>query len=216
MRKLYKITALAIVLALMLSLTACSNDSIVGKWRYSFDMSAYAKSMSANMTEAVSDSEKQAYGEMFTAFDGVTFDMIMEFKPDGTYSFTADGDTVDAAQEKVTAGMKEALPKMYSALGVDLDAYLKQFNTTLDALVATTMQTFDFSVLKESDISGAYRLEGDKLYTTGKGQEEDTSRYLSVEVKADTLTITDVVGNVEGFEQYKNVFIPMEMTRVKE
>ncbi len=210
--KIKKAVALLLVMMMIAALTACSGNSIVGKWKYRLDFSKYAEQMTGSGLEALDDTQKTYYEEFLKAFDDASVDIIIEFKDDGTFTINMDEDSVKAAEDKIKEGLRTALPKAFTAMGIDIDSYLTDAKITMEQFVENALQSLNLSELQTSLNSGKYRYEDGKIYT---GEDEvDESSYLVVELKNDTLTVTDVVGEAGGFDQYKEAFLPMEFTKI--
>ncbi len=208
---LKRTVALLLVVMMLAALTACSGNSVAGKWKYELDFNKYIDKISSSALDGAEAARQEIFKEFTKLFDGVSIDIYIEFNDDGTYSTYTDSDSAKAAEEKIKESMKTALPKVYAAMGIDFDAYLKQSDMTLEKAVESALESFDFSELQAAGSKGKYRYDNGKIYV---GEDEvDESKYLTVELKDNKLTVTDVAGDAAGFEKYKEFLFPMEFTK---
>lgn len=186
--------------------------SIVGKWKYDFSFDVLLDAVKDEALEGATGSQKEFMEIMFTAFNGVSMTMIMEFDANGTVKTSADKDSVDAAFAKIKENLKALMPDMFAALGVsssDIDSQLAAAGYTMDQYVDLLFSQMDTASLTDQMSSeDQYRLDGDKLY----GSDDDS--YVTVEITATTLKITGLVGDDGSNPIFTEKFLPMVLTRI--
>ena len=220
MKKLMKLLSLVLVLALVLSLAACSGKaaSIVGKWSTTMDMDKLLESESA----ADKDDEEGmgALLEMFGGmFKGVSLKMNLELKEDGTYEMSSDEESVKAAAAAMKENMKTALPGIlagvYGCSEDELEAKLAENGSSLEEAMAQMGDMFDADSMAEefggdNNEKGTYTYEDGKLTLKSDDAEENDSMVWVVELSATELKVTDIEGQED--DGYK-AMLPLVFTK---
>lgn len=217
MKKMTKVLALVLALAMILSLAACSkSNGIAGTWKYTVD---FQKAMEASGGMEGMDEMAAEMGDSFTQlFEGLTMTVILDLKDDNTYTFQVDEASAKAAAEGMMSRMGDILPSLLSAmLGVEadqLDETLKGMGTSMDEMLAEMEGSMDtdelVKQLQEEAQKGTYRYEDGKLYLTPEGETENAEKYLTVEL-GNELKVTAING-VEGMDDYE-AMLPMVFVR---
>lgn len=194
---------LLLVAVLAFSVCACSpKDPLIGKWCYELPFSDIVQGYVKNAVDSADNSQKAMYEELFKAFDGCTINLILELKNDNTYSYTPDKESALASVEKIKENLKTVIPAAYKAIGLgddEFSAFLKAQGKTVDDLVKEMSSEFSVDKLtKGVQASGKFVHEGDKLYLFK--DEKDEAKYCEITLDGDNLTVTKVVGEVDGFK----------------
>ena len=195
---------------------AAKEATIVGNWKYVLDFSSIVESTMKEAIESADDDQQAMYGELFKCFNNISMDMYMNFGEDGKVKLDLDEDSAKAAIEKIKNNVTDSLPNIFKTLGIDdLDAYLKSSGKTKDELTETLTSSFDVDSFADKNISGVYRLDGNKLYITNEGEKEDADSYMVIELTPDTLKFIEAKGSIDTMESFDNVLFPMIFVRVK-
>ena len=201
MTNLKKITASVLALIMIISLAACGGNSIVGKWNYELPVKGIVENTVKNSTSD-DDAIRQAYNELYKAFDGCKIIMSLELNSDGTYSFAPDKEAAEATLKQVKENLKTVLPKAYMAMGVteeQFKQYLISNNQTIDQMVESVSGQLDIKSFTGMGSSGKYVFEDSKLYMF-TGEEKDDSKYLEIDMKDNEFDVTKVEGDIAGFK----------------
>ncbi len=186
MKSLKRILCLLLVLAMAISLAACSgksdeaaqtsseaptaataatNATLAGTWHVSIDLSDM---LTTELTAA--DPSLASYFH----FESFIIDMYMVFGQDGTYSMYADPDTLetawDAVKAEVEAGLYLYLQDELQTQGLGdytVDEYLKESGTDMADLMESTFGSMDTEALAaDFQAEGRYVIDGNRLYTS--------------------------------------------------
>lgn len=188
MKKMMKLLSLVLVLALVLSLAACSGTktaTIVGKWSTTMDME--------KMMEKAAEGGEDDLGGMMEAFGsifkGVVFKINLEFNEDGTFVMSTDEDSMKAAAELLVSNAKEALGEL--AESMDVSDLTNEFGGDMNE-------------------KGTYTYEDGKLTLKGEEDAENDAMVWVVELTATELKVTDIEG--EEDDSYK-AMLPLVFTK---
>ena len=222
MKKLAKLLTLALVLTLIVSLTACAGskqgaaDGIVGTWKYTMDfqkaMAAAGESEDMAGLESLGDSFKEM-------MEGLSMLMVLELKEDNTYSFYIDEASAKAAVEGMMSKLTDMMPKLVAEMSgmseEDVQKALEQNGQSMDSLMEQFGGAMDtdemLKDLKESSSKGTYRYADGKLYLTEEGSVENPADYVVVELNGNELKITEVSEGT-AFDDYKSL-LPLVFVR---
>ena len=208
MKKLTKLLALVLALALILSLGACSKkESITGTWKYAFSLEQ-AMNAAGAMDDLPAGMES-----LQDTLKATTFNMIMDLKEDGTYEMKMDEASVKSALEKFKEDMKGVMPDMLKSEAekyeMSVDALLETMGMTMDEAVDFVMEQMDTDAmvgeLGELSEKGKYTFENGKLTMTSESGDEDV---LTAELKGSELKITAIEGESDMSEGLKEM-LPM-------
>ena len=193
------------------------NADLVGNWVYTMD---FGKLMDA----AAGTEELAQLGEMgeamMAAFSGISMDVVLELRADGSCTFGIDEESAKAAVEAMVPALIEALlPAMASQYGMTEEEFskaLEQQGMTMEQFgeqLAAQMNPEDMVAgIQEATHVGYWRLAGDKLYVVDEGETADPQKYMTVQIGSGVLTVTSVPAGDESEEMYK-AMLPMEFTR---
>ena len=193
------------------------NADLVGNWVYTMD---FGKLMDA----AAGTEELAQLGEMgeamMAAFSGISMDVVLELRADGSCTFGIDEESAKAAVEAMGPALIEALlPAMASQYGMTEEEFskaLEQQGMTMEQFgeqLAAQMNPEDMVAgIQEATHVGYWRLAGDKLYVVDEGETADPQKYMTVQIGSGVLTVTSVPAGDASEEMYK-AMLPMEFTR---
>ena len=212
---------LACLLAVILTVSAAAciqvdpKAAYVGDWTYSIDFKTLVEK--SEESEEAMDAFKQLGLEEFV--NSLNMKLNLSFTQDNKFTFAVDEASMTDAMTKFIDKMVEVLPDLLAQqMGMsveDMKKSLEEAGMSLDSLVDQMKEMIDPSemqtAIKEMSITGTYRVDGNKLYLTEEGKEENPDQYLIAEVKDNTLTITDVHGT-EKIEEFKDL-LPMVFTK---
>ena len=217
MRKRLSVTALILaVLMIALCCAACGGEkTIIGTWRYTVDFEEIVRAKTP--LDTLSGDELTYAEKMLEIYKDVTGVVVMEFKEDGTYSISADQETMASALEDLKANLSDILPDLIGILGQDMSEFEAQIQAngyTIEMYIDALFSQLDLNSLTENlSSSGRYRLDGDKLYTSDQDGTIDESHYLIIELSGSKLKITEAVGSDSGDSMLAGIYLPMELTR---
>jgi len=186
MKKITKLIALVLALALVLSLTACAGKaSIVGTWKYTLDFKKLMEASGELSTEGGEDNQEMV-DAMVKLFDGLTMVLVMDLKEDNTFVLSTDEASLKAAAEK----MKERIPDLLKTMfgGEEgLNAMLETSGQTMDEITESFSEQFNVDDMKLEETKGTYTYEEGKLVLTPEDGEATT---MTVELSAKELKVT--------------------------
>ena len=185
MKKITKLIALVLALALVLSLTACAGKaSIVGTWKYTLDFKKLMEASGELSTEGGEDNQEMV-DAMVKLFDGLTMVLVMDLKEDNTFVLSTDEASLKAANELIKERLPEFLKTMFGG-EENLNAMLGE-GQTLDDLVNSYSEEFNADDMKLEETKGTYTYEEGKLVLTPEDGEATT---MTVELSAKELKVT--------------------------
>ena len=204
MKKMTKILALVLALALVLSLGACSKKATIdGTWIYSMDL---MKAMNASPDAAQMAEEFEKYAD---AFKDVVVKVKLDLTADGKYTFGVDEESAKEAMPKMIEGMKKILPDMLKDMlgeDVDINEFLEAQGMTMDDMLASfteEMNTDDMAAeLAEATEKGTYKFENGKLSFT---PENGDAYEWAVELNGSELKVTELAGDADMIEALKGL-----------
>lgn len=224
MKKIRIITALTLVMLMLVSLASCGGGSgsgseatLTGSWKYTMNLRNIVDE--AMKSSNIDSSQADMMDKLMACYDDVSMDLILTFNDDGTFKSEISEESLENALEKVKDNMKSVLPdilsEMYNIDSSMLEKVLETQGVTLDEYIDKIMEQQDLSKMAGKS-NGKYRSEGNKLYMTNDGKDEDTSKYIVYELDGDTFTITEVAGSSgsEISQAFQDFLLPMEFTRV--
>lgn len=211
MKKVFAVT-LCLALILSLLLVGCSKEpTIVGTWKTTIDMGSM---LTEYMAEADEDASK------YLNFDGISFDLIFEFKEDNSYSVKVDTSSWEALSKKLfdqlKSGLTDYLQDMLKDQGMSLDDYLELAGTDMDELIDAVLEEMDFDAIgEEMSSTGFLQLKDGKLYMgEGKDEEFDADEAFPYTLTKDTLTF-NMPEVVDEDIAFVDAMFPMILTRVE-
>ena len=167
----------------------------VGEWRYEIDFGTL-----------MGKSSDESPMQVFTQF-GLE-DTLKELKMKMNLSLTEDGkvrmsidkeamlDAMNTLVEKMMEALPEILAKQMGISVEELEKTLASQGMSLDTLVGQIKSQINMDSLSDSfeqmNFTGTYRLDGNKLYMTRDGQEENTERYTVIEVSETELKFMEI------------------------
>ncbi len=233
MKKLTLLVSLLLCLAMMFTFVSCGSDKgeettgtdvtptpktaeelIIGEWECELDMGEYMATVMGGTTG----------GDYFEDLE-FAINLIMDFDNDGNVEMAIDEDALEGSVDDLKKGLKKgmkvmledmaemygsSIEEMIAAEGyTDLDKYLDDALADMD--VKTLLEGFD-----TSDMSGTYKIDGDKLYITQEDdEEEDKDDYMLFEVDEDTLELDMNEKDREEAENDETVAIFVEFLPLK-
>lgn len=211
MKKLTKLLALVLALALVLSLTACAGKpSIVGTWKYTMDYNKLMESMSEEEgTDAEDEDMKGLVDAMNKLFEGLTMVIVLDLKEDNSFTMSTDEASMKAANELIKERMPDFLKSMFGEDG--LNAMLGE-GQTMDDLVNNYAEEFNTDDMEMEETKGTYTYEDGKLVLTPEGEEAAT---MTVELSAKELKVTaiDAKEDDEDMMEAFSKMLPMVFTK---
>ena len=211
MKKLTKLLALVLALALVFSLTACAGKpSIVGTWKYTMDYNKLMESMSETEgTDAEDEDMKGMLDAMNKLFEGLTMVIVLDLKEDNTFTMSTDEASMKAANELIKERMPDFLKSMFGEDG--LNAMLGE-GQTMDDLVNSYAEEFNTDDMEMEETKGTYTYEDGKLVLTPEGEEAAT---MTVELSAKELKVTaiDAKEDDEDMMEAFSKMLPMVFTK---
>jgi len=208
-----KLLALLLALVLVFSLTACgsksASGSIVGRWKCPVDCNRLLDEAEKEggavdtLTDAVSKS-----------LDGMTVDLILDLKEDGTFTFGADEDVMKGVSDALRERISGIIPDLVSdLLGLDssaLEAQLALAGLSLDDAFSKYFGDFDADSILDSLAFEA--VNGTYTYKTGKLTliMGETSPTFNVELNESELKITS---SVSGADYLMRGLLPLVFIR---
>ena len=211
MKKLTKLLALVLALALVFSLTACAGKtSIVGTWKYTMDYNKLMESMSEEEgTDAEDEDMKGLVDAMNKLFEGLTMVIVLDLKEDNTFTMSTDEASMKAANELIKERMPDFLKSMFGEDG--LNAMLGE-GQTMDDLVNSYSEEFNTDDMEMEETKGTYTYADGKLVLTPEGEEAAT---MTVELSAKELKVTaiDAKEDDEDMMEAFSKMLPMVFTK---
>ena len=211
MKKLTKLLALVLALALVFSLTACAGKtSIVGTWKYTMDYNKLMESMSETEgTDAEDEDMKGMLDAMNKLFEGLTMVIVLDLKEDNTFTMSTDEASMKAANELIKERMPDFLKSMFGEDG--LNAMLGE-GQTMDDLVNNYAEEFNTDDMEMEETKGTYTYADGKLVLTPEGEEAAT---MTVELSAKELKVTaiDAKEDDEDMMEAFSKMLPMVFTK---
>ena len=211
MKKLTKLLALVLALALVFSLTACAGKtSIVGTWKYTMDYNKLMESMSEEEgTDAEGEDMKGLVDAMNKLFEGLTMVIVLDLKEDNSFTMSTDEASMKAANELIKERMPDFLKSMFGEDG--LNAMLGE-GQTMDDLVNSYSEEFNTDDMEMEETKGTYTYEDGKLVLTPEGEEAAT---MTVELSAKELKVTaiDAKEDDEDMMEAFSKMLPMVFTK---
>lgn len=232
MKKLTKLLSLTLVLALVLSLTACAGlggakASIEGTWKYNMDVMKIMEA-SGEMDEmfgensGMTEEQMQDFVNVFKKlFDGVDLTMVLDLKEDKTFTMAMDETAAKAASEKLAQRMPELLPELITVMfgGQEaLNTMMEEYGMTMDDVTSLFGDEFNADELLEgiedTSVKGTYSYEDGKLVLSSE-DDADEPATLTVELSAQELKVTAIDSadaDEEELEMYKSL-LPVVFVR---
>lgn len=193
-------------------------EKLYGEWEATWELSDFLNSVIAYGDEALGS---------YLRVTGFAFPVRFAFREDGTYDFSPDADSLDAALSSVREQFRAGYTRYFldSAEGYDItveDILSSIGYRSMDEYLDDVMSGFD-QLSGSLRSSGNWFVSGEKLYLQdGEGVAED-GRHAVYTLEGDTLTIREwAVASVEGIggddeaflrELYGKLF-PLPFSRV--
>lgn len=227
------LTALLLAVAMLFAMTACGStgdqeeetkkektpeELIVGEWEASKDFG-----------ELLGESFIEGFGEEGSEyFKDLKFDLpfTFEFDEDGTAALTINEKKFEKSFEEMKKQLKKGFEQMLRDMAEENDADLNDLVTqngydTLDEFLDEALSELSIdeamSNFDDTEISGKYELDGNKLFIIADGEERDDEDYLVFELDDDELRIEMTDEQLEDLsdddEALCDAMFPMEFTR---
>lgn len=215
MKKITKILALVLALALVFSLTACGKTTIVGNWKYNLDFMKLMEA-SGQISDTEGDGEDAAYMKtlvdaMKKLYEGLNMVIVLDLKEDNTFTMGTDEASMKAAGEKIKERAPEVLPEVLKAMFGEeqLNAMMESEGKTIEDYAAQFAEQFDVSDMEMDAVKGTYTYEEGKLVLTAEDGESTT---MKVELSSSELKVTDIEGGEDMAESFKAI-LPMVFSK---
>lgn len=196
------ILCVVLSISMLLTMTGCGSEQskFVGKWRGEIDMTDYLNDQFAQ------DEEMSKYIKL----KSFAFDMIFEFKDDGTYSQKVDEDSFDDAMDDLiddlTVGMEKLFEEQAEALGFSVSEILELSGySTVKEMVEESYSKETLGDLTAGMVNeGKFKVADGKLYLSeGKDYDVDEDEYYTYEIDGDKFVIQET--HVSGEEDYEDL-----------
>ncbi len=192
---------LALVLSLVMMLTACGNSNpFVGTWRGTWDFTdALVEEMTA------SDPSMEQYLD----FKDLTIELVFEFTEDGEMSMQVDEDSLDVFVENMEDGIYNMMDAMFedqlSGYGYTNDEIAAMMGyESYDAMIKALIDEMDMQgslvdpLMESLDVEGKYEYDEEEGVITFIYDDEDTSdEEFEYEFDDDTLILNI---EVDGYD----------------
>ena len=232
MKKLTKILSLTLVLALVLSLTACAalgagKASIEGTWKYNMDVmkmmeaSGEMDDMFGEDSDMTEDQMQDLVKVFKKLFDGVDLIMVLDLKEDKTFTMAMDETAAKAAGEKLSERMPEIMPELIAAMfgGQDaLNEMMEEYGMTMDDITSLFGDEFNaedlLEGLEDASVKGSYTYDNGKLVLSSEDSADEPAT-LTVELSAEELKVTAIDSanaDEEELEMFKSL-LPVVFVR---
>lgn len=232
MKKLTKLLSLTLVLALVLSLTACAGlggakASIEGTWKYNMDVMKMMEA-SGEMDDmfgedsGMTEEQMQDLVKVFKKlFDGVDLTMVLDLKEDKTFTLAMDETAAKSAGEKLAERMPEIMPELIAAMfgGQDaLNEMMEEYDMTMDDITSLFGDEFNaedlLEGLEDASVKGSYTYDNGKLVLSSEDSDDEPAT-LTVELSAEELKVTAIDSanaDEEELEMFKSL-LPVVFVR---
>lgn len=228
MKKITKLLALVLALALVFSLAACSKQaSIVGTWKYKLDVMKVleASGQMDSMTGEDSGMSEEQVNQIIDVFKKLFADLDMtmnlDLKEDKSFTLAMDENSAKTASETLSARLPEIMPELLAAMfgGQEaLDSMLEASGASMDDLTAAFSDSFNpdemLEGLNDANVKGTYTYEEGKLVLTPEDADEKPAT-LTVELSSSELKVTAIESegvDAEELEMYKSL-LPLVFTK---
>lgn len=209
-----KIISVLLAIVLVLSLAACASsakpagqeDSIVGTWKGSLDMSQILK-----------DALEEEGMEVPADVGDISFAMIFTFTEEGTVTVDVDQESLTAMATKVVDFMLETTISALKDQGIDLSAMGMSEESIRQMLEQYVNPEELISSMDMTQTDGYYLYKDGKIYG-GDTKEElndvsESQDYMVVELKGNQLTILDIVAEGEKATDDLSFMFPIVLTK---
>ncbi len=211
MKKLTKLLALVLCLALVLSLGACAKQAspALGSWKCTLDLKELSEKATAAAAEKQADGEGQSLTEeqlknltdiMGKLYEGCSMTILLDLKEDQSYTLSMDEASIKATVTNMGNKLPELMPELLAAMfGQSLDGLkesLAEMNMSLDDMMKEMGDSLNAEeLLKSLEITsqdGTWRYEEGKLYLTPKADaSEDKTGTETTEAPVETQASAD-------------------------
>ena len=196
-----KLLTLALVLTMLLTLTACGSDAdkLVGTWKCEVDLSENINDVIRSGLDGM-DLDEEVIAYLYA--DSFNYVFYCEFNKDGTYSVSADVDALEASVDAYKAKLTEDFPRylvasVYAGTGMELsvDEILAASDiSSVEEAVEVMLPTVE-SLVEIADKEGKFEVKDGKLFSTdGLDESIDYESYETYVLDDGTLAILDHVG----------------------
>lgn len=214
MKKFTVITSFLLIVIMTVTLAACtvtsSSAGILGNWKSTFDIGKIASAMP--MDSSV-ESMKGMYESIMKAYDGVSVDIRFDLTEDKKAKMYFDEASAEKVKSKIKENLKGLLPELFKSFGVDdYKSALEGMGLSEDQFIDNNLNSIDLS----QNFEGTYKVDGNKLYLTQSGEEENTDNYFVFEQNGNELKITDAQGSGTAMisSEIKDALLPLVFTRL--
>lgn len=197
-----KALSLVMAIVLVLSLAACSNKTIVGKWVSDYELKNILdlkfdnalKSTDNRLLSTVLENLRKSY-------EDITVKEILQINEDNTYKLYFDTGNAKSLLDK---NIRDITTK---TIEEDKDGS-KLGTSAVDSVVDMYIDVLDFEKALSTVVEDEYKIEGDKFYFSNR----DAASYGIFTIKGDKLSFSEVNGSIAESEKSSKVLI-REFTR---
>lgn len=216
MKKIKAFSLVFVVLALLVSLSACGKDdskALVGTWKADLDATQ------------IIDEQLSSLGMEDLALESrCVITLVLEFDAEQHYTVRADAAatmaSVSAYMEELIPAVTEQMYKTAEASGLDRStfdsAFEERYNCTPEEYLQQQFDAQDLaSTLTAGTTEGKYRAVKGKLYTVEEDHDAfDEEEYDLYTLDGDTLTFTAIDSSFSGLdEDMVKSLLPIVFTR---
>ena len=147
------------------------------------------------------------------AYDGVSVDIRFDLTEDKKAKMYFDEASAEKVKSKIKENLKGLLPELFKSFGVDdYKSALEGMGLSEDQFIDNNLNSIDLS----QNFEGTYKVDGNKLYLTQSGEEENTDNYFVFEQNGNELKITDAQGSGTAMisSEIKDALLPLVFTRL--
>ena len=203
-----------VFLCFALMLTGCSvmkEPEIYGVWVGKVDMSS-------GIEETLNSSSFDKFLPYMEP-EGLEFEVEFTFKEDGTYSFSAQEDSVRTLAENLKASFKNAIEEYFEVQRKDKDSDLNESSSEsfLDQVLnsAFSEENFVSQFLEKTQAQGRFLIEKEKLYlSVGLEEEINKDIYEIYSLSSTELVFVQSIGcDAKDEDSRLGEFYPLTLIR---
>ncbi len=214
-RTLSVVVSAVLVLAMMLSLTACGQqspakpaaDPIVGTWEGEADFAAVYNEMFSGIEE---------YAVMGFEVKEAKLKLVFTFNEDNSMTMKIDEESLRTMAETLVVELLESTLK---TLGLDMtvEEYLVMAGMDMSAMIDSVFSgdslTQGFDGL---NLNGTYKVDGNKLHLIAQDDEFDAQTYTPFTITGNTMVMETPVGEllkIENGQKMMDMMFPLTLTK---
>ena len=236
MKKLTKLLALVLCLALVLSLGACAKQAspALGSWKCTLDLKELSEKATAAAAEKQADGEGQSLTEeqlknltdiMGKLYEGCSMTILLDLKEDQSYTLSMDEASIKATVTNMGNKLPELMPELLAAMfGQSLDGLkesLAEMNMSLDDMMKEMGDSLNAEELLKNltpkadaseDKTGTETTEAPVETQASADAEAAQEICMTVEFNGSEMKVTAMDGKSEDLEDFKEI-LPLIFTK---